>query len=150
MYKLQGWCPSQQMGGAGFNIILNEKWKEAVSNSAINQDRINNLVDNLGNHILQGHGRDAVEEHLIKCRIRVKWGDWGPEHITVPGNACGLDIDKSWISSGSEEVALTPHNIDSVYQASMLLTVFVKIAEILEGEVWERNKKNNSKITKDE
>lgn len=140
MYKLQRWFPHPQMGGAGFNIILNKKWKEAVSQSSITQDGINNMIDNLGNFILLGHGRDAMEECMIKCRIRVKWGEWGPEHITVPGNACGLDIDKSWIGLGSEEVALTPHNVDSVNQASMLLTVFIKIAEILEGEVWQRER----------
>lgn len=140
MYKLQRWFPHPQMGGAGFNIILNKEWKDAVSQSAITQEGIDNMIDNLGNFILQGHGRDAMEEHMVKCRIRVKWGEWGPEHITVPGNACGLDIDRSCVGCGSEEVALTPHNVDSINQASMLLTIFVKIAEILEGEVWQRER----------
>jgi len=31
MYKLQSWFPHPEMGGAGFNIILNKKWKEAAS-----------------------------------------------------------------------------------------------------------------------
>lgn len=138
MYKLQGWCPSGEMGGAGFAIILTPKWKEAVSQSNINQEKMDNLIRNMGNYILKGHRREAVEEYMLPCYLKVVWGEWGPEHITVPGNACGLDIDTRCPGCRPDEVALTPHNIDSVYQASMILTLFIKIAEFLESEQWLR------------
>lgn len=139
MYRLQGWCPNGEMGGAGFNIILTPKWKEAVAKSEINQEKVDNLIQNTGNYILKGHRRDTVEEHMLYCYLRVIWGEWGPEHITVPGNACGLDIDTCCPGCLQEEVVLTPHNVDSVYQASMILTLFTEIAEILESEEWLRN-----------
>lgn len=139
MYRLQGWCPNGEMGGAGFNIILTPKWKEAVAKSEINQEGVDNLIQNIGNYILKGHRRDVVDKHMLFCYLRVIWGEWGPEHITVPGNACGLDIDTRCPGCLPEEVALTPHNVDSVYQASMILTIFSRIAEILESEEWIRN-----------
>lgn len=139
MYKIRGWFPNGQMNGASFCIILTPEWREAVSKSDINQESIDNLIWNLGNKILEGHGRKAIEKHMLPCYLRIIWGTWGPEHITVPGNACGLDIDTHCIGCLDGEVALTPHNVDSISQASMILTLFTQIAEILESEVWQRN-----------
>lgn len=65
MYRLNGWFPNGNMGGAGFCIILTRKWKEAVSNSNINQAKVNNLIQNVGNKILEAHGRKAVESHML-------------------------------------------------------------------------------------
>ena len=143
MYRLQGWFPNGEMGGAGFGIILTPKWKEAVAHSDINQEKVDNLIRNLGNTILKAHRRDAVEEHMLPSYLRVNWGEWGPEHIAVPGNACGLDIDTHCVGVFPGEVGLMPHNVDSVFQASMILTLFTQIAEILEAEQWlrERNEK---------
>lgn len=58
MYRLQGWCPNGEMGGADFNIILTPKWKEAVFLSEINQEKVDNLIRNTGNYILRWHRRD--------------------------------------------------------------------------------------------
>ena len=63
MYRLQGWFP--QITNSGFSIILSKEWKNAVSNSKINQEKIDKLIDNIGNDILQGHGINNVEKHLI-------------------------------------------------------------------------------------
>lgn len=134
MYRIKGWFPNGNMGGAGFSIILTPEWRDAVSKSEINQEGINNLIEILGNKILEGHGRNPMEKHMLPYYLRVIWGEWGPEHITVPGNACGLDIDTHCIGCLDGEIALTPHNVDSVSQASMILTIFVQIAEILESE----------------
>lgn len=138
MYRIKGWFPTGQMNGASFGIVLTPEWKEAVAKSDINQEGIDNLIQNLGNKILEGHGRNPIEEHMLPCYLRVTWGEWGPEHITVPGNACGLDIETHCMECSPDEVALTPHNVDSVSQASMILTIFIQIAEILESEVWLR------------
>ncbi len=59
--------------------------------------------------------------------IRVSWGTWGIEHITVPGNACGLDIDKGYHSPRNGRI-LVPHNIDNFQQVILLLTVFTTLA----------------------
>ena len=144
MYRLKSWFPDGKMGGSGFNIILTPKWKEAVAKSEINQEGVDNIILNLGNDILKGHGRATVDKHMLFCSLRISWGEWGPEHITVPGNACGLDIDTRCPGCLPDEVPLTPHNVDSISQASMLLTIFIRIAEILEAEAWMREH-----ITKD-
>lgn len=139
MYKIKGWFPIREMGGCGFNIVLTAEWKDSVSKSDLNQEKINNLIDNLGPKMLESHGYDNISEP--KYYLRVKWGEWGPEHITVPGNACGLDIDNSSIGCEEGEVCLSPHNVDSITQASMILTLFTRIAELLESEIWLRKHK---------
>lgn len=132
MYKIQGWFPTVgQMGGCGFNIILTPKWKEAVSKSILNQDKIDCLINNIGEQLLEGHGRRKSFTN-IRCDLRIKWGEWGVEHITVPGDACGLDISTCTVGCKEGEVMLVPHNVDSISQASMILALFLQIAEILE------------------
>lgn len=71
--------------------------------------------------------------HLYVPReIRISWGEWGPEHITVPGNACGLDVEYGY-SFGAPPggKVLLPHNVDSIYQASLLIVVFLFFADTL-------------------
>lgn len=139
MYKIKGWYPVRdQMSGCSFNIVLTQEWKDAVSQSGLNQEKIDNLIHNMGADILKNHGYGKIETDP-KFWLRVKWGEWGCEHISVPGNACGLDIDTSYGFGVYEgEVSLSPHNVDSINQASMILTLFLKIADVLESEVWQR------------
>lgn len=142
MYRIKGWMPpldGQTFGGWSFNIILTPKWKDLVSKSDLNQERIDNIIHNMGKHILRGHGIDIDTDP--KYYIRISWGEWGPEHITVPGNSCGLDIDYSAIAYNDGEATLSPHNLDTMTQASIILTLFLKIAELLESEDWLRNNK---------
>lgn len=84
MYRLQGWCPSGEMGGSGFNIILTPKWKETVVKSDINQEKVDNLIRNLGNYILKGHGRSTIEEHMLPWYLRITWGEWGARAHNSP------------------------------------------------------------------
>lgn len=66
--------------------------------------------------------------------IRVQWGEWGLEHITVPGNACGLDISEHGCFGarlGSSSRFLEPHNIDTTSQQVLLLTVFTFFADFV-------------------
>lgn len=143
MYRIEGWSPDPgQMGGCGFSIILTPAWKDAVSKSDITQDKIDELLQTIGKSILNGHGRDIDNARMMPCYLRVKWGEWGPEHITVPGNACGLDIMNNGICDVDEK-SLNPHNVDSISQASMILTIFIEIATILHSEVWLRNNNQN-------
>jgi len=130
MYKIKGWNPSRenQMGGSGFSIVLTPKWKEAVSKSSLTQDKVNSFIPKMFSQTLKEHG---FGENRIGD-IRISWGEWGIEHITVPGNACGLDIDEHAICLNDGEVALTPHNVDTIFQASLILSIFLRIADWLE------------------
>lgn len=153
-YDIQGLRPRMQegridMSGWGFNIVLYPEFKQIVSNSRLDQKDINNAVNNMGRSWLDGCGFDNMydpDNYGIQTNhnlppgpnahrlyepnraLTVRWGEWGPEHISVPGNACGLDIDRE-MSDGSTH--LYPHNVDSMHQAMLLLTVFCWFAETL-------------------
>jgi len=129
MYKIKGWNPNRenQMGGAGFSIVLTQKWKNAVSKSDLTQEKVDSFLQKIGDQFLKQHGfKGRISE------VRISWGEWGIEHITVPGDACGLDIDEQGFCLCKGEVVLSPHNIDSLNQASLILTLFLWIADYLE------------------
>lgn len=152
MYHIDGLCPRPEMGGCGFTIQLWPEFRVAVAKSGITQKMANTAITNLHRQWLDGCGYSAIydpdddpmeawklKHGLIDKRkfgpnarpfydahsIRVSWGEWGPEHITVPGNACGLDLNRSYVHDG---MALFPHNVDTRDQAMLLLVVFTWFA----------------------
>jgi hypothetical protein len=159
-YHIQHLCPrvDRSLSGAGFSIQLYSNWKEAVAKSELNQETVNTAIKNLGRQWLDGCGFSAIfdpencgfdkdpnkppspEAHprYMPWSIQVSWGEWGPEHITVPGNACGLDIDKG-LGAPPEGRVLLPHNVDRIGQAHLLLVVFTWIADFLVMEINERH-----------
>lgn len=148
LYHIKNLCPRQEMSGAGFGIDLWPAWKDAVTESKLTQEMINTAITNMHRFWLDGCGfggvydpdnsgfdRDETKPPGPNARpiygpydIRISWGEWGPEHISVPGNACGLDI---WDSIGGPRggKSLGPHNVDSIRQAHLLLVVFTWVAE---------------------
>jgi hypothetical protein len=134
------------MSGWGFNIKLWPEWKEVVKASGIDQKQADTAISNLGNTWLDacGYGRlfdpdnygfekdpkkkPGPRSHRLYDAnmgvILVQWGEWGLEHITVPGNACGLDIDRSAVGAPRDGACLYPHNVDNIYQAYLLQLVF--------------------------
>lgn len=135
LYNINLGTPIRDMGGFGFEIQLWPAWKEAVSRRGLTQDNVQRLIQHSGRQWLDACGydnkwtNDGKEDYLYKpeSAIRVRWGEWGPEHITVPGNACGLDI-YSGINRPDDGICLSPHNIDSMQQAFLLLLVFTWFA----------------------
>lgn len=156
MYHVFGLCPRTDidMGRCGFGIKLYPAWREAVKAHGMTQEMISTALKNYHRQWLDGCGFDAIFDpdnsgfnmdkskkpgpdsrplYDVHC-IRVAWGEWGPEHITVPGNACGLDISHS-INSPKDGVTLEPHNIDSLAQQILLLTIFTTFADHIIGEL---------------
>jgi len=158
MYLIRGLCHRSDisMGQHGFVIDLSPKWKEAVKQASfLNAEKIGRLIEHMGGEWLDACGYSGMFDpdncgfdadkslppgpnarRLYEPRdaIRVSWGEWGPEHISVPGNACGLDIDKSYSSPFRDGRTLTPHNIDCWRQKYLLLIVFTTIAEHVAAE----------------
>jgi hypothetical protein len=134
-YHIKNYAPEPGMGQAGFNVLLWPEWRNSVEAHAkeLTQKSIDTAIENMHRQWLDGHGydREFDGEKLYRERdIRVKWGEWGPEHISIPGNACGLDLsDGIWAPPKGK--VLLPHNVDSVYQASLLLSVFLFFADTL-------------------
>lgn len=153
LYHLVGLCPQSRMSGAGFCIHLFPEWKEAVARWNKDQAAINTAIENMHRVWLDGCGFNAIfdpnedpmdkwqREKMGKPRkpskdarplydehsVRVQWGEWGPEHLTVPGDACGLDLDKGYGCPRDGRV-LGPHNVDSIAQAHLLLVIFTWFA----------------------
>ncbi len=144
------------MSGAGFSIHLWPEWKLAVARWNTDQTAINTAIKSMHRSWLDGCGFDAIfdpsedpqdkwkREKMGTARklskaarplydehsIQVQWGAWGPEHITIPGNACGLDISHGH-GCPKEGRILGPHNVDSLAQAHLLLVVFTWFADSL-------------------
>ena len=139
LYHIKGWGPRREMNGAGFSIMLYPEWKELVARQNIDQAKCDHLCrESLGPLWLEQHGYDG---DYAKYQLSVRWGEWGPEHIQVPGSAAGLNNDRYCQMHAPEEgVILTPHNVDTIQQASLCLTVFCWIADymILEEDLRQR------------
>ena len=141
-YQITSLCPrfDLSMGGWGFGIKLFPGFREAVETSKITQDQAYKAIENMGRFWLDGCGFNAMFDYdgnktpLYKPNqdLRITWGEWGPEHITVPGNACGLDIDDG-IGAPRNGKVLQPHNIDSMQQAMLLIIVFTWFAETIQS-----------------
>lgn len=160
-YSIAGLNPRQDLGGYGFSIKLFPQFKEMVAISDINQDRAERALDSLGRDWLDicgysaifdpyncGFERDPNKRPGPRSRhsfnpnqqLRVTWGEWGPEHITVPGNACGLDLDSRAIGSPRGGKVLSPHNVDNWSQVNLLLITFCWFAETMSLD-WELRKR---------
>ena len=135
-YSISGLCPNadQILGGYGFLIKLYPGWRLLVEESDQTQERVDLAIEKLGRMWLDACGYDRIFDgkplYEPRQSIRIDWGDWGPEHITVPGNACGLDIGSGLHAPRGGRV-LVPHNVDGWPQVQLLLIVFCWFADDL-------------------
>lgn len=149
MYSIDGLCPTgHPLGGYGFSIYLSPQFRDAVAAANVTQEQVDRVIKVYGvewlqkcglNHYFdpENCGYDA-EEHAVPSPrtrpsyngtgLRICWGEWGPEHITVPGNACGLDIDDGLCNPFNGGKTLQPHNVDSWGQVCCLLIAFTWFA----------------------
>ena len=140
-YQITGLCPRTDMDMSAwrFCIKLYPEFRIAVSKSGIDEKKAYSAIENMGRYWLDGCGFNGIfkyggeEKPLYKPNqeLRISWGEWGPEHITVPGNACGLDIGEG-IEAPKDGRILLPHNVDSMAQAMLLLIVFTWFAETID------------------
>ncbi len=156
MYVIRCLCPRTDidMGCHGFSIDISAEWKEIVAASGLTQEKIDYKLKLCGNAWLDAcgygtmydpdaefdplhdrskpHGPNTRRLYDVSrgCALRVKWGEWGCEHIEVPGSATGLDIERNSFGSVFRGgVRLLPHNIDCWSQKQLLLIVFTEFAE---------------------
>lgn len=127
-YCIAGLCHRDDvdMGWHGFIIHLHPRMKELVAASGIDQGNANTAIETMGRGWLDASGYGCLSDGrpLYNPRdVRVKWGEYGAEHITVPGNACGLDIGRA-CGNPLRGQSLLPHNVDSLQQKYLLLIVF--------------------------
>lgn len=149
-YDIDCLCPRTDidMSRHGFCIKLYPEWRELVAHRDLSQEQVETALTNMGRLWLDACGYNQIFDpdncgarndrdippgpnarpsYQPNQDLRVSWGEWGPEHISVPGNACGLDCEEG---SGSPRGGRTlqPHNIDSASQKLLLLIVFTWFA----------------------
>lgn len=137
LYHIYTGTPRCEMNGFGFNIKLWPNWKEVVFKSDLTQEKIYTMIERRGRGWLDAceydntidHGNGPEQLYKPDC-IRISWGEWGLEHITVPGNACGLDLDRG-VGAPIGGRVLSPRNIDCMRQAYLIQLVFNCIADYL-------------------
>lgn len=135
MYAIRYLCPRDDLtiGGHGFCIDLHPQWKEYVAQSEITEKMVSTGLQNRVKGWLKGVGFSDERIKLYSPPhhgVRFRWGEWGLEHIDVPGNACGLDIDPDPLDCLFEGgVSLHPHNIDTWQQKNLLLIFFTATAD---------------------
>lgn len=169
MYAIRGFChdtdPSRMgLSAHSFCVDLMPAFRDAVASCGINQKQIDAMIARCGREWLDASGYsgiydpdnsgcdyddtkppgpDARPRYEPRTAIRVKWGEWGPEHITVPGNACGLDIEYGsqigCMFSGGK--TLLPHNLDTLRQKYLLTIIFTEISySVILGSACEKAK----------
>lgn len=155
MYLIRSLCHRTDisMGRHGFIIDLHPSVKDMVAKSWIDQEKIETMLDRLGRIWLDRAGYDRIFDpdncgmdadekappgpnarpaYQPNKELRVDWGEWGLEHINVPGDACGLDIDRSSFGCAFKGgTRLVPHNMDSWSQKYLTLITFTEIMETL-------------------
>lgn len=151
MYSIDGLCPNgNPLGGYGFSIHLAPAYREAVKLSGYTQEHADRTIEVFGrewltkcgfNHYFDPENSSfGANKHAIPSKdtkpsyagtgLRIQWGEWGIEHITVPGNACGLDIDRRSLGNPFRGGAsLHPHNVDSWSQVMLMLVAFTWLAQ---------------------
>jgi hypothetical protein len=122
------WHPDAARGVCGPAVRLYPAWRAEVARARLTPDLIRAAARRLAPVWLKAFGFETDDP----LAVRVAGGEWGPEHITVPGNACGLDLADG-IGAPPGGKVLLPHNVDSVRQAGLLLGVFLWYAGCLEG-----------------
>jgi len=148
MYAIKALCHRTDIhiGAHGFIVDLHSSVPDLVLKT---QEKIDRIVESSGRIWLDNVGYDEIFDpdncgafadkdlppgpdahplHRPGVDLRVSWGKWGPEHISVPGNACGLDIEEKLIGCVFKDGAsLYPHNVDSWRQKYLLLITFTEL-----------------------
>lgn len=146
MYLLRNFCHRTDidMGVHGFCIDLHPDVPALVEASGIDQEHADTALSRICKLWLQRCGfkhylHDGDDDRSVRCLVRIGWGEWGPEHISVPGNACGLDISDSCGCLFPGGRMLSPHNVDTLAQKYLLTTVFCFFVEsiYLQSRAWE-------------
>lgn len=164
LYEIKVPSPIKEMSGYGIYIKLWPEWKEAVSRSGLNQTKVDSVIKGHGRYWLDSCGFDGLFDpdncgfdkdktkplgpnarpfYMPNHDLRVSWGEWGIEHITVPGDACGLDITEN-IGCPRNGKVLCPHNVDNMRQAYLILVVFSWFGEAIIANEEELEYKNEN------
>jgi hypothetical protein len=127
MYLIKGLIPRTDIsiGRYCLHIDLHPSLTEIVKKSDYSQEKADYYLKTNGERLLKiaGFTITSLDVH----RLRVSYGEWGLEHISVPGNACGLDIDQAMGCYFREGRTLVPHNLDSKMQQDLLVMIFCEI-----------------------
>jgi len=136
IYEVTGFMPpldgQHRMGGHGFNIRLHGQFAQKLMEVELSQTGYENLL---------WEAREIIDKIMGPSGILVRepisfWDDRVPDkatkalltNITVPGNACGLDVDWGTLDRVRRRtdawIDYLPHNVDGHMQSYCLLSIF--------------------------
>lgn len=138
MYLIRGMGPIAHLTLSRHNFLINlsPKFKEMVRLAGLSQKSISAFVnDNAALWLDECGFSSKLYKYLGGFhQPTVRWGEWGPECITVPGNACGIGIESGGNMHniyGEKGETLCPHNIDTLQQKMLILMIFGELAETI-------------------
>lgn len=127
-YELQGFGPpmpgEDRMGMWGFNIALDPDFADAAKEFEAPRDyheRFHRSAVRIGESCAGYEGNKHSVGFLGDTLLLT--------NVSVPGNACSLDVDREQLSRlGTEypprQVLYAPHNVDTAGQAAGLLAIW--------------------------
>jgi len=136
VYEVQEFIPpdeSRHLGGHGFGIYLDANFARQAKNF---------VADDVVQNRFQEFGKDWIIKRLFKKDKFIRDPYMFVENsllvqsIHVQGDACDLRTDWGEIeyldreNSLREQIQYSPHNVDSVYQAYALFSLFSKYREL--------------------
>lgn len=129
-YSIQSFCPPQgenRLGMWGFSIALDTTFAQVVKSRALT-DR---FLEQLQTAAADWGDRCAGYDGGSIPRVNF-WDDTMLlTNISVPGNACGLDMERDHFSRLDDQrwpprqIDYDPHNVDTMGQAAGLLAIWL-------------------------
>lgn len=135
-YELMGFYPRTDisLGAWGFGVRLDAKFAAEVKKHKI-APNIHDKMQEMGKELVSTIFRGSEQRKWIRPPYNF-WDDTCLlTNVTVPGDACGLDMDHSDFiglsrlgeySSPYDSVTYGPHNVDNMMQATALLAAWCR------------------------
>lgn len=126
-----------------FEIDVPPQWQAIVDVAGMTQDQVNRIIEAKARTWLDNNGYDELwgadcpdyldpKTHLYSyLDIHVGWGMRGIEHIGIPGSGSGLDINTKRPSLFKGGYILSPHNIDTLMQKTLVITIYSDLVSMI-------------------
>ena len=131
-WKIDGWMCRQGDQGGSFSLWISPDFISTARSITVTLEMEIRLRQRALS-ILKDVGFDDVRIGNSGDKW-VTFGEFGLMHLSVPGDACGLDWDYGNHDVERNGARLTPHNVDTLTQQSALMGIWLMWAEFVESE----------------
>ena len=144
VYRIEGYSPSKTGFGMqfGFSTSLDIELAKKAYQTEITE-KLHDKFQEMAKLIIINSGLAGKDESIRKPYSFVRKEDNNLTNLlhfcTVPGNSCdlGLDINRIYELKKDSDlknwISYDPHNVDSIYQAYALLSIWLYWAETMQA-----------------